>query len=509
MADVTIFPFDTVLVANRGEIALRVIRTLRALGLRSVAVYSDADQDHPHVFEADDAVWIGPAEPRASYLDIPGIVAAAQAAGAQAVHPGYGFLSENDVFARACEEAGLTFIGPCADVLAASADKLAVKRQVAAGDVPVVPGPLTPVEESTEALKAAALQAGYPVLLKAAAGGGGKGMREVAAEDELVHAAEAARREAGGAFGNSELYVEHVVRPARHVEVQILADHHGRVVVLGERDCSVQRRHQKVLEESPAPGLTTDIRTRLHEAAANAARALGYQNAGTVEFLLAEDGSFYFLEMNRRLQVEHPVTETVFGTDLVAWQLRIAAGEALPERDGCAARGHAIEARIYAEDPAHGFLPSSGTIQALREAEGPGIRVDSALVTGTEISPYYDPLLAKVIAHGETREEAIRRLDLALAETFILGLRTNVGFLRRVLAHPDFVAGALRTDLIDRSEDVLLPEPPPPPAVFLAAAAHALLPGRAQSAPTRGEEHAVPSPWTTLPAFRLGEEVQR
>jgi acetyl/propionyl-CoA carboxylase alpha subunit len=290
------------------------------------------------------------------------------------------------------------------------------------------------------------------------------------------------------------------------VEVQILADHHGRVVVLGERDCSVQRRHQKVIEESPAPGLPALVRSRLHEAAARAATALGYRNAGTAEFLLAADGTFYFLEMNRRLQVEHPVTEAVFGIDLVAWQLRIAAGEALPEGDAFAARGHAIEARIYAEDPAHGFLPSSGTVLALREAEGPGIRVDSALATGTEISPYYDPLLAKVIAHGETREEAIRRLDLALAETVILGLRTNVGFLRRVLAHPDFAGGVLQTDLIDQAEDVLLPEPPPPPAIFLAAAAHALLPGATvQGSPPRGLEQAVASPWTTLPTFRLGE----
>ncbi len=505
----TRLPFRKVLVANRGEIALRILRTLRTMGLASVAVYSDADADHPHVFEADEAVWIGAAEARASYLDIEAVLAAARSTGADAIHPGYGFLSEDADFARAVAEAGLVFIGPPAEVLAESADKLTVKRRVAAAGVPVIPGPLDLVGEGTDDLVAAGREAGYPLLLKAAAGGGGKGMRIVEREEDVVRLAEAARREAGGAFGKADLYVERVLRPARHVEVQVLADTAGTVAVLGERDCSVQRRHQKVLEETPAPGLSPDLRRRLHEAGAEAARAIGYLNAGTVEFLLAEDGTFYFLEFNRRLQVEHPVTEAVLGLDLVSWQLRLAAGEHLPSNGAFAPRGHAIEARVYAEDPAHGFLPSSGRILAHREAEGPGVRVDSALSVGMEISSHYDPLLMKVIAHGETREEALRKLDHALAETVVLGLRTNVGFLRRVLDCEPFRAEELRTDLLEREGPALAADPEPEAGVFLAAAAHTLLPGgtRGSGGPAEGD-HRVPSPWARLRGFRLSERDQ-
>ncbi len=501
----TRLPFEKVLIANRGEIALRIVRTLRALGLRSVAVYSDADADHRHVLEADEAVSIGPAEARASYLRVDALLAAARSSGADAVHPGYGFLSEDARFAEAVHDAGLVFIGPPADVLAASSDKLTVKRLVAKAGVPVIPGPLEVVPDDGDALLAIANELGYPLLLKAARGGGGKGMREVHSEAELLPGAEAARREAGGAFGDAELYVERILQHVRHVEVQVLADDTGHVVVLGERDCSVQRRHQKVLEETPAPGLDDDLRRRIHEAGAAAARALGYRNAGTVEFLLDEDGRFHFLEMNRRLQVEHPVSEAVLGLDLVAWQLRLAAGEPLPrEPDAFLPRGHAIEARVYAEDPARGFLPSSGKILALREPEGPGTRVDSALAVGMEVTSHYDPLLAKVIAHGQTREEALRRLDLALAETVVLGLRTNVGFLRRLLAHEDFRAGRLRTDFIDRASKTLCDEPPPTAPVILAAAAHLLLP---RTAPGHGASSnggaPRPSPWATLRGFRL------
>ncbi|MHC5012622.1 MAG: acetyl-CoA carboxylase biotin carboxylase subunit, partial [Planctomycetota bacterium] len=459
------------------------------------------------VLEADEAVAIGPAEPRASYLDIEAVIGAARASGAQAVHPGYGFLSENAAFAQACADAGLVFIGPSAEVLRDSADKLQVKRRVAEAGVPVIPGPLEPVAEDAAALEAAAGATGFPLLLKAASGGGGKGMRRVEALEDVVGAAEAARREAGGAFGDTALYMERAIRPARHVEVQVLCDDAGGVAVLGERDCSLQRRHQKVVEETPAPAVDDATRQALHEAGARAAKAVGYRNAGTVEFLLGPDGEFWFLELNRRLQVEHPVTEAVLGIDLVAWQLRLAGGEGLPPPQTFQPRGHAIEARVYAEDPAHGFLPSAGTVLGLREPEGPGIRVDSALEVGLHVSPYYDPLLAKVVALGETREEAIRRLDLALRETVVLGVRTNVGFIRRALAHEAFRSGALHTELLDAEADALCRPTPPPPEVFLAAGAHALLPSEGQSeAAERVGGTALPTPWDLLRGFRLSED---
>ena len=500
-------PWKKVLVANRGEIALRVMRTLKRLGIRSVAVYSDADAGQRHVREADEAVRIGPAEARASYLSIEAVIGAAKLTGADAIHPGYGFLSENAAFARACEEAGITFVGPPAAVLEASADKLAVKRRVAKAGVPVIAGPLDPVAEDPKALAKAARATGYPLLLKAASGGGGKGMRTVRSEADLVAAAEGARREAGGAFGNAALYMERLIEGARHVEVQVLVDRSGQVAVLGERDCSIQRRHQKVIEESPAPGLSDAVRRSLHESGAEAARALGYRNAGTAELLLAPDGTFSFLEMNRRLQVEHAVTEACFGVDLVEWQLRIAAGESLPEGGAFVSHGHAVEARLYAEDPENGFLPSSGSVLALREPEGTGIRVDSALVAGMEVSPHYDPLLAKVIAHGETREEAIHRLDLALRDTAVLGVRTNASFLRAVLADSEFCAGRLSTDLLDRRGAALLALGPPPLEAILAAAADELLPQAGRSGAKGRAKAAARGPWHALKGFRLSESA--
>ncbi|MDA1196106.1 MAG: ATP-grasp domain-containing protein, partial [Planctomycetota bacterium] len=456
-----------VLVANRGEIALRVIRTCRVLGIATVAVYSEADAEQRHVMEADEAVLIGPAEARASYLDVARVIEAARSTGADALHPGYGFLSENATLARACADAGIAFVGPPADVLEASADKLTVKRRVAAAGVAVIPGPLEPVAEDRDALAAAAKATGYPLLLKASAGGGGKGMRRVDAPADLQAAAEGARREAGGAFGSTELYLERIIASARHVEVQIVADAAGTVAVYGCRDCSMQRRNQKVLEESPAPGL--DVAT-LQQAASKAARALDYRNAGTVEFLVGPDGTILFLELNRRLQVEHPVTEMVHGIDLVALQLRVADGYVFPADHAVPpARGHAMEARVYAEDPAAGFMPSPGTLLLVEAPEGPGIRVDAAWRTGMRVTPHYDPMLAKIIAHGETRTEALARLDRALADTVVLGVRTNIAFLRTLLADADFRAARLATDAIDKRLDELVALSEPGAAPVLAA----------------------------------------
>jgi len=497
--------FRKVLIANRGEIALRILRTCRVLGIATVAVYSEIDAGQRHVLEADESVCIGPAEARASYLDVAAIVAAAQETGAEAVHPGYGFLSENADLARACEEAGIVFIGPTADVIAGSADKLVVKRRAAEAGVPVIPGSLDPVPEDEDDLHAAATAVGYPLILKAASGGGGKGMRRVDDAVDLVAAAEGARREAGGAFGSTELYLERIIEPARHVEVQVMADHHGGCRLFGTRDCSMQRRHQKVIEESPAPGVPED---GLHAAAALLVQTLGYRNAGTVEFLVEPDGTFWFLELNRRLQVEHPVTEEVFGVDLVALQLQIADGQPFPEDEPVPPpQGHAIEARIYAEDPAAGFLPSPGTVRVAREPEGPGIRVDSALYDGMQVSPFYDPMLSKVIAHGATREEAIARLDDALREMVVLGVRTNVAFLRTLLADPDFRAARLSTTAIDERLEELVALPEADLDVVLAAAADVLLAGALRAGSRTDLNSAateVASPWATLDSFRMG-----
>ena len=496
--------FRKVLVANRGEIALRILRTCRVHGIRTVAVYSEADANALHVREADEAVLLGPAEARQSYLDVDKIIAAAKETGAEAIHPGYGFLSENAVLSRACADAGIVFVGPPAEVLEGSADKLTVKRKVAAAGVPVIPGPLEAVPEDEAALEAAAAETGYPLLLKASAGGGGKGMRRVESPEGLHAAAEGARREAGGAFGNTELYLERIIAPARHVEVQVVCDQDGAVRIFGLRDCSMQRRNQKVLEEAPAPGVDPDA---LAEAATNAAKALGYVNAGTVEMLVGPDGDAWFLELNRRLQVEHPVTEMVHGVDLVALQLRVASGHRFADDEVVGApQGHAIEARVYAEDPASGFLPSPGDLLFVKEPQGPGIRVDAAWCTGGTVTPHYDPMLAKVIAHGATREEAILRLDRALAETVVLGVRTNVAFLRTLLAADVFRPEGLRIDAIDSRLEELTALPPAGDDPILAAAADELLPGGRSVGVASGDgTTAVPSPWATLGGFRLGE----
>ena len=444
--------FHTVLVANRGEIAVRVIRTLRAMGIRSVAVYSEADADARHVREADVAVLLGPAAARQSYLDIGKVVEAARRTGAQAVHPGYGFLSENADFAAALEAAGIAFLGPSAHAIEVMGDKITAKNAVAAFDVPVVPGIAKPGLTDAD-LIAAAADIGYPVLVKPSAGGGGKGMRMVEDPAELPAALVSARREAASAFGDDTLFLERFVLRPRHIEVQILADAHGNVIHLGERECSLQRRHQKVIEEAPSPLLDEATRARIGAAACDTARSVDYAGAGTVEFIVSADrpDEFFFMEMNTRLQVEHPVTELVTGLDLVEWQVRVAAGEKLTiAQDEITMTGHAIEARVYAEDPARGFLPTGGTVVDLVEPTGPGVRVDSGLRVGTVVGSDYDPMLAKVIAHGADRAAALRGLDRALAETAVLGVVTNIEFARFLLADPDVVAGRLDTGLLDR-----------------------------------------------------------
>ncbi|MEV0117824.1 acetyl-CoA carboxylase biotin carboxylase subunit [Streptomyces sp. NPDC050844] len=464
--------FDTVLVANRGEIAVRVIRTLRALGVRSVAVFSDADADARHVREADTAVRIGPAPAAESYLSVERLLEAAARTGAQAVHPGYGFLAENAEFARACAAAGLTFIGPPAEAISLMGDKIRAKETVKAAGVPVVPG--SSGSGLTDAqLAEAAREIGTPVLLKPSAGGGGKGMRLVRDAALLADEIAAARREARASFGDDTLLVERWIDRPRHIEIQVLADGHGHVIHLGERECSLQRRHQKIIEEAPSVLLDEATRAAMGEAAVQAARSCGYAGAGTVEFIVPgkDPSSYYFMEMNTRLQVEHPVTELITGLDLVEWQLRVAAGEELPyaQRD-ITLTGHAIEARICAEDPSRGFLPSGGTVLALHEPQGDGVRTDSGLSEGTEVGSLYDPMLSKVIAYGPDRATALRKLRAALARTVTLGVPTNAGFLRRLLAHPAVVAGDLDTGLVEREADDLVPEGVPD-EVYEAAAA--------------------------------------
>ena len=442
------------LIANRGEIALRIVRACRELGVDSVAVHSDADALAPHVLAADRAVAIGAARAQDSYLAIPRILAAARTSAADAIHPGYGFLSENPSFASACADAGLVFVGPPAGVMARMGSKIEARRVASAAGVSIVPGD-TPEDQSNAGVRATLARVGLPALIKAAAGGGGRGMRIVREAGDVDSAIDAARREAAGAFGDGTLYVERLIENARHVEIQIFADDHGHVVHLLERDCSVQRRHQKVIEESPSPALTAGLRARMTAAAVAVARAAGYRNAGTIEFLVAGD-AFYFLEMNTRLQVEHPVTEQVTGYDLVRAQLVVASGEPLPWRqDQIVHRGHAIEARVYAEDPEQAFLPQAGPLLLYREPQMPGVRIDSGVVEGSLVSVYYDALMAKAIATGETRELAIERLSTALKDFPILGVRTNIPYLLGILAHAQFTRGAMDTGFLDREGTTL------------------------------------------------------
>ena len=494
--------FKKILIANRGEIAVRIARTCHEHGVGVVAVYSDVDRGALHVRVADEARYIGPAEARASYLNVEAILEAATASGARAIHPGYGFLSENADFAERVADAGLVFIGPPAAAIRAMGDKAAAKRLMAEAGVPVVPG-YDGEDQDVERLSAEAGRIGYPVLIKAVSGGGGRGMREVGVATEFLEQLESARREALAAFGDERVLLERLVRDARHVEVQIFGDEHGHSIHLGERDCSVQRRHQKVVEESPSPAADEDLRRRMGEAAVLAARRVGYTNAGTVEFLLTPDGEFFFLEMNTRLQVEHPVTELVTGLDLVWLQLLVAAGRPLPfEQGDVRRRGHAIEARLYAEDPHRDFLPSPGRLLGYHMPEGTGIRVDSGFVAGDDVSPYYDALLAKISAWGEDRAEALQRLRSGLRDTSVNGVAINLPLLRYVTEAPWFAAGRATVDLLERdwgsgaaAEQV--------PQELLIGAAGFLLTEAAAAAQARGDPWQALGPWRAGTASRV------
>ncbi|BEG77056.1 acetyl/propionyl/methylcrotonyl-CoA carboxylase subunit alpha [Achromobacter xylosoxidans] len=505
--------FDTLLIANRGEIACRVAATARRLGIRTVAVYSDADANARHVAACDVAVHIGGPEPRASYLRADAILQAARDTGAGAIHPGYGFLSENEAFAEAAEQAGIAFVGPPASAIAAMGSKSAAKSLMEKAGVPLVPG-YHGDNQDPQFLKEQADAIGYPVLIKASAGGGGKGMRVVESSGAFLDALASCQREAASSFGDDRVLIERYLQKPRHIEIQVFADTHGNCVYLFERDCSVQRRHQKVIEEAPAPGMTEERRRAMGEAAVAAARAVGYVGAGTVEFIAEPDGRFYFMEMNTRLQVEHPVTEMITGHDLVEWQLRVAAGQPLPARqEDLRIHGHAIEARIYAENPEKGFLPSIGTLAYLglpahvAFANG-DIRVDGGVRTGDTITPFYDPMIAKLIVHGADRDQARARMLQALAQTQAVGVQTNVAFLSRLMRDSAFAAADLDTGLIERQRATLLPDPTPADAATLALATAAVLAsqGQAQSAPHAA---APADPWDTRDGWRLGGRYQR
>jgi 3-methylcrotonyl-CoA carboxylase alpha subunit len=496
--------FRKVLVANRGEIAVRIVRTCRAMGIPTVTVFSEADRSARHVREANEAVAIGPAEALRSYLSIDALIDAARRSGADAVHPGYGFLSEKGDFADAVHDAGLVFVGPPGDVHRRMGDKKGARRLMAAAGVPVVPG-YDGDDQSDGRLRAEAEAMGWPVMLKPSRGGGGKGMRVVRRTGDFAAALAASRRESKAAFGDDAMVLERFIERPRHVEVQVVADGEGRIVHLGERECSVQRRHQKVVEETPSPALGPAQRDALCAAGVAAARAAGYVNAGTVEFLLAPDGVFSFLEMNTRLQVEHPVTEAVTGIDLVRLQLEVAAGRPLSlNEEQVVRRGHALECRLYAEDPGRDDLPSPGRILHLSEPEGPGIRVDSGLAVGSEVTVHYDPLLSKVVTWGFDRREAIERMGDALRRTVVLGVVTNLARLRAIVEHPAFEAGELHTGFIEEHLRELTPSPCPP-IEAVAAVAAALSRAGPRRRGGRRPGGAPPDPWTSLGAWRLGE----
>ncbi|MGE8223625.1 MAG: acetyl-CoA carboxylase biotin carboxylase subunit [Stenotrophomonas sp.] len=498
--------FSKVLIANRGEIACRVIATCRRLGIATVAVYSDADRNARHVRLADEAIHIGPAAARESYLRSDAILEAARRSGAQAIHPGYGFLSENADFADACVAAGIAFIGPPASAIRAMGDKSAAKALMAKAGVPLTPG-YHGDQQAPDFLRTQADGIGYPVLIKASAGGGGKGMRKVERSEDFVDALASCQREAASAFGNDHVLVEKYVERPRHIEIQVFGGGHGEAVYLFERDCSVQRRHQKVLEEAPAPGMSADRRAAMGKAAVDAARAVGYVGAGTVEFIAGPDGDFYFMEMNTRLQVEHPVTEFITGTDLVEWQLRVAAGQPLPKRqDELAIHGHALEARLYAEDADRGFLPSTGTLRRLRlPTPSANVRVDTGVEEGDSITPYYDPMIAKLIVWDVDRDAALRRMSQALADCQVVGVTTNAGFLRRLVQTDSFANAKLDTALIEREQAALAVTGDGEQALWELAAIAAVASTPAAAADAR-DPH---SPWQAQDGWRLGVPAAR
>jgi len=494
--------FKKILIANRGEIAIRVMRACKELGIQTVAVYSDADKNALHVAHADEAIHIGPASPKESYLDIDKIIDAAKQTSADAIHPGYGFLSENASFAGTVASAQLTFIGPSADSIRAMGDKAESKIRMKQAGVPTIPG--YEGLESEDDFKQAAKEIGYPVLVKAAAGGGGKGMRVVNEESELSEAIESARREALHAFGDERLLVEKYIAKAHHIEFQVFGDQHGNLVHLFERECSVQRRHQKIIEETPSPLLTPELREQIGEAAVKAAQAVNYFNAGTVEFIFDPLlSTFYFLEMNTRLQVEHPITELVTGLDLVHWQIRVAAGEPFPfAQSHFTQRGHAIECRVYAEDPANGFLPSTGKLLQFIEPRGPGIRVDSGFTIGDEVTHFYDPLLAKLIVHADNREAAIQRMQTALKDFIVHGVITNIDFLQAVLSHPNFANGEVTTRWVETDFQWNLPTAPSFESLVAASLADLTIVNRQSPIENRNDPDPY-SPWKNPNGFRL------
>ncbi|MES2357093.1 MAG: acetyl-CoA carboxylase biotin carboxylase subunit [Gemmatimonadota bacterium] len=449
--------FNKILIANRGEIALRVIRACKELGVQTVAVYSEADRESLHVRFADDDVCIGPPPARESYLNIPRLIAAAEITGADAIHPGYGFLAENAEFAETCVASNIAFIGPTAEQIRVMGDKASARRAMQAVGVPIVPGSPGPVDDVDEALRFA-VEIGFPVIIKASAGGGGKGMRVAADPDDFARAFQLARSEALSAFGNGDVYVEKYLARPRHIEFQIMGDSHGNVIHLGERDCSVQRRHQKLIEEAPSPAMTPELRQAMGDAAVRGAKAINYVGAGTIEMLLNEDKSFYFMEMNTRIQVEHPVTEMLTGIDLVKEQIRVASGERLSVTQLPPLRGHVIECRVNAEDPARNFQPSPGRIDVFHPPGGPGVRLDTHVYTGYSVPPYYDSLLAKLICQGRDRDEAIRRMQIALESFIVEGVTTTIPFLARVMHNADFQAGKVDTKFLEREGAALIAE---------------------------------------------------
>src|SRR5688572_13908518 len=493
--------FNKILIANRGEIAIRIMRACKELGIKTVAVYSDADQNALHVQHADEAIYIGDSSPAESYLNADKLIKAALDSKADAIHPGYGFLSENASFALKVASVKSTFIGPSADSIRLMGDKAESKIRMKQAGVPTVPG--FEGLEAEDDFRKAANEIGYPVLVKAAAGGGGKGMRVVNHEGELSESIESARREALNAFGDERLLIEKYVPNAHHVEFQVFGDQHGHLVHLFERECSVQRRHQKIIEETPSPLLTAELRDQMGQAAVKAAQAVGYYNAGTVEFIVNPDTlKFYFLEMNTRLQVEHPVTELTTGLDLVHWQIRVAAGETFPySQERLASHGHAIECRVYAEDPANGFLPSTGKLLGYIEPRGPGIRVDSGFTTGSEVTHFYDPLLAKLIVHAENRELAIQRMQAALKEYIVHGVITNIDFLQAVLSHPDFANGQVTTRWVETKFNWFPPAEPSFESLIAASLADFTVINRKPEI-TNSNEPDPYSPWKNPSGFR-------